>query len=197
MYGASRQWPGIGGSPGRDGTTAFCSYWSVGLAGHAAGVEVEVLVVVGMARPAAPTSTTSSVSWGPIPRPSSTPSTTITSRWPGESVVTHAMSGFMASMVHQPTSVPERPISAFVGFLTGNILRCTIPSKKKGHKMTGPRTAWIIFCCIMATFWAVAGFFTFGLAWPLVLVSLFAIFIPVGKERQEDGKQRQEDGKGN
>ena len=63
--------------------------------------------------------------------------------------------------------------------------------------MTGPRTAWIIFCCIMAAFWAVAGFFTFGLAWPLALVSLFAIFIPVGKERQEDGKQRQEDGKGN
>ena len=63
--------------------------------------------------------------------------------------------------------------------------------------MTGPRTAWIIFCCVMAAFWAVAGLFTFGLAWLLVPVSLLAIFIPVGKERQEDGKHRQEDSKRN
>ena len=49
----------------------------------------------------------------------------------------------------------------------------------------------------MAAFWAVAGLFTFGLAWLLVPVSLLAIFIPVGKERQEDGKHRQEDSKRN
>ena len=49
----------------------------------------------------------------------------------------------------------------------------------------------------MAAFWAVAGLFTFGLAWLLVPLSLLAIFIPVGKQRQEVGQHRQEDSKRN
>ena len=61
--------------------------------------------------------------------------------------------------------------------------------------MTGPRTAWIIFCCAVAVGWI----FVYGLeaAYPEVMLSLFAIFIPIGKERQEVGKQRHEDSKRN
>jgi hypothetical protein len=45
------------------------------------------------------------------------------------------------------------------------------------------RVFWIIWCCGWAFFWFVIGFFSFGLAWVMVPVSLIAILIPVGVDR--------------
>lgn len=58
--------------------------------------------------------------------------------------------------------------------------------------MTG-RALWVIFCCAMAAFWLLVGIFTFGLAWLLIVPSLLAIFLPVGKPPKKSFEQRQAD----
>ena len=58
--------------------------------------------------------------------------------------------------------------------------------------MTG-RALWVTFCCAMAAFWLVAGFFTLGLAWLLIIPSLLAILLPVGKPPKKSFEQLQAD----
>ena len=50
--------------------------------------------------------------------------------------------------------------------------------------MSGPRVAWIIFCLLWAGLWLFLGFWTLGLAWIGVPVSLLAILLPIGKEKR-------------
>lgn len=44
------------------------------------------------------------------------------------------------------------------------------------------RTFWIIWCCFWALFWFFAGWFSFGLAWLGIPVSLLCILIPIGHQ---------------
>jgi hypothetical protein len=47
--------------------------------------------------------------------------------------------------------------------------------------MTNLRIFWIAWCCAWALAWLLAGFFTLGLAWLMVPVSLLALLLPVGQ----------------
>jgi hypothetical protein len=50
--------------------------------------------------------------------------------------------------------------------------------------MSNVRPFWIAWCCAWALGWFVFGFFTFGLGWIGLVLSLLAILIPVGAPAQ-------------
>ena len=53
--------------------------------------------------------------------------------------------------------------------------------------MSNLRTFWIIWCSMWALGWLLIGFFTFFIGWLFVPVSLLAILIPVGSNKELRG----------
>lgn len=54
------------------------------------------------------------------------------------------------------------------------------PHARGAAAMNNVRPFWIAWCCCWAAFWLIVGFFTFGLGWIGVPLSLLAILIPIG-----------------
>lgn len=52
--------------------------------------------------------------------------------------------------------------------------------------MTNLRIFWVIWCCMWALGWLLAGFASFGIAWLGVPVSLLCILIPIGNDSRSD-----------
>src|SRR4051794_37183765 len=55
---------------------------------------------------------------------------------------------------------------------------------RRAAAMSNVRPFWIAWCCCWAAFWLIIGFFTFGLGWIGVPLSLLAILIPIGPPAQ-------------
>jgi hypothetical protein len=57
-------------------------------------------------------------------------------------------------------------------------------SPRRAAAMSNVRPFWIAWCCCWAAFWLIIGFFTFGLGWIGLPLSLLAILIPIGAPAQ-------------